>query len=138
MNKKNFSLNNMKEKLPWIEKLTRRYMVERLTMVAILVGAFSAWMHLFIGTFGWCMLFLVIGSAVGIFFPHQMDRWVRKVYSFSRSGNHMSTVVAESAKIALALFLPFVYFAFLGVLAGTAYQYYVQSAQAGNKDNKAS
>ncbi len=135
MNK--FDLNKMRANFSGLERFAHKYTIETLTAVAIVVGAFSAWMHLFMGTLGWSILFLVIGSILGIFLPVQMDIAMKKVYSYSGSGKQMPTIVAEVVKIAVALFLPFVYFAFLGVLTGTAYQYYVHYSQSGQKGNKA-
>jgi hypothetical protein len=42
-------------------------------------------------------------------------------------------MVAEGIKIAVALFVPFVYFAFLGLLVGTGYHFY---ARVGHKNGK--
>lgn len=137
MNKNKFDLNKMRENFSGVEKFAHKYMVETLTAVAIVVGAFSAWTHLFVGTLGWSMLFLVIGSIVGIFMPSQMDNVLKMVYSYSRGGSRTSAIIGEAVKIAVALFLPFVYFAFLGVMTGTAYQYYVNVSRPGQKGNKA-
>ncbi len=131
-------LHKMKEKFSGLEKFGHKYLVETLTVVAIVVGALSAWTHLFVGTLGWVVLFLCLGAAVGLFFSATMDHWMRKVYSFSSGEKKTYTIAAEAMKIAIALFLPFLYFAFLGVLGGTAYQYYIRHSQPGhNKGSKA-
>lgn len=137
MNKNKFDLHKMRENFSGVEKFAHKYMVETLTAVAIVVGAFSAWTHLFIGTLGWSMLFLVIGSVLGIFMPTQMDGILKKIYSFSRGESRTSVIVSEVVKIAVALFLPFIYFAFLGIMSGTAYQYYVHVSQSNPKGKKA-
>lgn len=133
MNKDKLNLNNMRSNLSGLERFAHKYMVESLTVAAIIVGAFSSWAHLFLGTLTWSVVFMVIGAVLGIFLPTQMDMIIKKIYSFSRSGKQMSTIVAEAVKIAIALFIPVVYFAFLGALAGTAYQYYVHYSQSGHK-----
>jgi hypothetical protein len=137
MDKNKFDLHKMRENFSGFEKFAHKYMIETLTAVAIVVGAFSAWTHLFIGTLGWSMLFLVIGSALGVFMSSQMDRILKKVYSFSRGESRTSVIVAEVIKIAVALFLPFIYFGFFGIMAGTAYQYYGHVSQSGQKGKKA-
>ncbi len=115
---------NLRENLPYMESFARKYVVEVLTMVAIVVAAFSAWAHLFWGTVGWSLLFLVIGAAAGLFWSKGIDQWMKKVYSFSAASKVMM-IGAGSVKILIALFVPFIYFAFLGAMAGTAYQYYL-------------
>ena len=113
MDKNKFDLNKMREGFSGVEKFAHKYMVETMTVAAIIVGALSAWMHFFVGTLGWSILFLVIGSIFGIFMPVQMDWAMKKIYSYSRWGNRTSAIIAESVKIAIALFLPFLYFGFL-------------------------
>ena len=130
-----FDLGKVKGGVSWIERFARHHMVETLTMAAILLGAFSAWSHMFIGTLGWSVAFLVVGSALGIFLPRRMDHLMKWVYSFSREGSPSATFVAEGIKIAIALFLPFLYFGFLGIMTGTAYQYYSRISQSGQKGN---
>ena len=109
-----------------------------MTAIAILIGAISSWGHFFLGTLGWSMLFLVIGSVVGIFLPHQMDMAMRKVYAYSTRDRKWGEMLVEVVKIAFALFIPFLYFGFFGIMAGTAFQYYILSVHSGgNKGNKA-
>ena len=138
MDKNKFHLNQMRENFSGVGKFTHKYMVETMTVAAIVVATFSAWMHLFVGTLGWSVWLLVVGSILGIFMPMRMDWLMKKIYSYSKGESRISAIIAESAKIAIALFLPFVYFAFLGVMTGTAYQYYVHTSHSGhNKGNKA-
>lgn len=133
---KKFNLGSMKGNLPHMERFARRYVMEGLTALAIVVGGLSAWMHMFWGTMGWSILFLVIGSVCGLFWSKPMDVVLKKIYSFS-SGNKTMMIVSECVKILVALFVPFIYFAFLGSMAGTAYQYYVHYMHSESKGSKA-
>lgn len=126
MKKKDMN-EKMKEGFSEVEKFTHRHLVETMTAVAILVGAFSGWMHFFLGTMGWSLLFLAIGAILGLFAPSQMDAFMMKAYAFSKGPKRGVVIAAETVKILIALFLPFVYFGFVGVMAGTAMQYYIQS-----------
>lgn|GEM_PF-3313316 len=131
-------MNKVKENFSEVERFARKYPMEVLTAIAILVGALSSWGHFFLGTLGWSMLFLVIGSCVGIFLPRQMDMAMKKIYSFSTFNRKWGEIFAEGVKIALALFVPFIYFGFFGIMAGTAFQYYMLSMHSGgNQGNKA-
>ena len=114
-----------------------KYMLESFTLIAIILGAISAWLDLFVGGLGWATLFLVIGSGLGLVIPRKMDKIVKTIYSFSSGKNQTIKLIAQGLKLAIALFLPFVYFCFLGVMAGTAYDYYIHDARVENKDNKA-
>lgn len=131
-------MNKVKENFSEVERFARKYPMEVLTAAAILVGALSSWGHFFLGTLGWSMLFLVIGACVGVFLPRQMDRAMKKIYSFSTFNRKWGEIFAEGVKIALALFVPFLYFGFFGIMAGTAFQYYMLSMHSGgNQGNKA-
>jgi hypothetical protein len=127
----------MKENFSEVEKFARRHTIETLTVIAIAVAALSAWAHFFVGTLGWSMIFMAAGAVVGIFFPTHIDKGIKMIYSFSSGDNKMTEVIAEGVKIAIALFLPFIYFCFLGMMAGTSYHYYTRYIQSGRKGNKA-
>jgi len=135
MNKNKFHLNKMRENFAGVEKFAYTHILESLGAVALIVAALSAWTHLFVGTIGWSMLALLIGSACGIFFSSWCDSMLKRIYALSRRGNRASMVIAEGAKIAIALFLPFVYFAFWGVMAGSACQYFIHVTHSNHKNN---
>lgn len=113
-----------------------KYMVETVTLVAIVLGAVSSWLNLFIGSWGWSILFLVVGCGLGLLMPSKMDKMIKKIYSFSCGSNQTTIWMAQGAKMAVALFLPFAYFWFLGVMAGTAYEYYIHTARSQDKGKK--
>ena len=123
-------LNKIKKNFPEMEKMTHRYLVEILTAVSVVVGWLSASGHWFVGSLVWSVLFLVIGALAGLFFPVHIDHAMKNVYFFSSGRNQVYTIGAEAVKIAVALFLPFLYFGFLGLLAGTAYQYYIHHSRS--------
>lgn len=126
------NMNKVKEQLSEVERFTRKHTTETLTAIAILVGAFSAWAHLFAGTLAWSIILMAIGAILGVFFPNQVDQCIKKIYSFSGE-KKIGEMIAEIVKIAVALFLPFIYFGFLGLMAGVAYHYYAQGVSSGRK-----
>lgn len=123
----------VKEGISEVEKFTNRHLIETMTVLAILMAAFSGWMHFFIGTMGWSILFLAIGAIAGLFAPNQMDAIMMKIYSFSKGASRAKVIAAEVIKIAVALFFPFVYFCFMGIMGGTALQYYIQHSSHTSK-----
>ena len=117
-------MKKVKQNFSGVEQFARRHTFETLTVVAILVATVSAWSRFFVGTMGWSVLFMAIGAILGVFFPSQVEKGMKKVYSFSVGDKKAKEYFIEGAKIAVALFLPFLYFGFLGLMAGTAYHYY--------------
>jgi hypothetical protein len=137
MKKDKFDLGKMRQNFSGLENFATRHTVETLTIVAIILGAISSWGHFFLGSLGWSILFVVIGSGLGMFLPHQMDTVIKKTYPQGMDRKKTYVIGFEVVKILFALFIPFIYFGFLGVMAGTAYQYYVHNSESGNKSNKA-
>lgn len=125
--------SKVKEGISEVEKFTYRHLVETMTVVAILMATFSGWMHFFIGTMGWSILFLALGGIAGLFAPTQMDELLMKIYSFSKGRSRPTVLIAEVVKIAVALFVPFVYFCFMGIMSGTAFQYYIHTSSHKSK-----
>lgn len=131
---KDFNFGNKASNLG---RFAHKHTVEVLTAVAVLLGAFSAWTHLFWGNLAGSMLFLVVGSIVGLFWAYPVDHLMKRIYQISGGQNRMMMLIAEGVKILIALFIPFLYFAFVGLMGGTAYQYYIRTTHgSGGKDTK--
>lgn len=125
-------LDSLKDNFPHVERFARKYTTETMMVIAILVGTMSAWAHFFMGSMGLTVISLAIGAIFGIFFPSPVDHGIKKLFSLS-GGSKTGDMVAEGIKIAVALFVPFLYFGFLGLLIGTGYHYY---ARIGHKNSK--
>ena len=127
MDKGKNQINDMKQKVNGYGQYFKSHILEVITVFSVALAVFSASSDIFMGSWGWSGLFLLIGVAVGVLMPTKTDEMMKKVYSFSRQQNITTNMAAEGAKAAVALFIPFVYFCFLGAIAGTAFQYYLKS-----------
>ena len=129
---------NIKHGLNGMEKMTHKYLWEALSAAAIIVAALSAWKHLFYGNLSWSLLLLVAGSITATFLPWKIDRGIITLYAWGPGKNKTMGLISEGIKIAIALFAPFLYFAWFGLMAGTAIHYYIHHAHSGeNKGSKA-
>lgn len=122
-------MDKLKDKLPVLEQFVRRHLAETFTAAALLVGAFSAWHGYFVGGTFITLLFFAIGAGMGIFLPDQVDGWMKKIFQALYKKNKASMAVVGSIKVVIALFVPFVFFGFFGLIAGSAYHYYSRKAQ---------
>lgn len=111
-----------------LENFARKHTPEVFTTVAIFLGAVSSIFDFFTGA-GWSVLFCALGAIIAIAFPVASERKFKKIYDFSLSQDKMTEMALGGVKIVLAIFLPFIYFGILGVLAGTSYHYYIRHAQ---------
>lgn len=123
------AFNKFKENLPDMNQLTHRYLPESLSLIAIAVGAFSGWRMIFMGGPFLTFLFLVIGSAIGMFFSSRVDKLIKMACKTFYKKNRTSEIIGGAIMIAVALFVPFIFFGFLGILIGGAYHYYLRNVQ---------
>lgn len=120
-----------------VEDFARKYTVEVFSVFAILIGSISSMYDFFTGP-KMTIFFLAIGLILGIFFPAPVERGLKRFYSFSFKQEKMTQMVIGCVEIVVGLFIPFILFGFLGLLAGTSYHYYTRHAQimSENRPNK--
>lgn len=111
-----------------VEDFARKYTTEVFTVLALIIGAISSMYDYFTGP-KLTIVFLVIGTFLGIFFPAPVERGLKQFYSFSFKQEKMTQIILGVVNIIVALFIPFLLFAALGLLAGTSYHYYTRHAQ---------
>lgn len=121
------SFKKIKDNLPGMDELTHRYLSESFAVIAIAVASFSAWRAIFMGGPFLSFIFIVIGSVIGIFCSDQADKMLKMACETFYKKNRTSEIIGGSVMIAVALFVPFIYFGFLGVLIGGAYHYYLKN-----------
>jgi hypothetical protein len=111
-----------------VEDFARKYTAEVFTVLAIVIGSISSMYDFFTGpkmTIG----FIAIGMILGIFFPAPVEKTLKQYYSFSYKQEKMTQMILGLVSIVIGLFIPFILFGFLGLLAGTSYHYYTRHAQ---------
>lgn len=111
-----------------IEGFAGKHTSEIFSVLAILIGAFSSAYDFFTGP-KLTILFLAIGAIGGVLFSLPVERGLRQFYHFAYKKEKMTEILVGSLKIAIALFVPFLYFGLMGLLAGTSYHYHLRGAQ---------
>jgi hypothetical protein len=111
-----------------IEDFARKYTTEVLSVLAIFIGAISSMYDFFIGP-KMTIAFVAIGVILGVFFPAPVEKGLKQFYSFSYKQEKMTQLILGCVKIVIGLFIPFILFGFIGLLAGTSYHYYTRHAQ---------
>lgn len=97
----------------------KQYMKEIFSIAALIVAGFSAWTTLFFSGTGLMIVFLILGVIGGMFFPNQIHSCMHRCCGKVCSGAP-STILMGCVEIAVALFVPCVYFGWIGVLAGSS------------------
>jgi hypothetical protein len=128
---------SMKDKVPEIKHFAYKYLREILTLTALIAAGFSSWNGIFINGFGLSILFTMIGSAIGLIFPHEINDWMHKFYDMISKQNRLVTIGFECIKIIFAFFFAFAYFCWLGFLSATAYHYFAHHGKNDHKHDRA-
>ncbi|HSX11283.1 MAG TPA: hypothetical protein VLF94_06195 [Chlamydiales bacterium] len=119
-----------------VEDFARKYTTEVFTVLAIVIGSISSMYDFFTGP-KLTIAFVAIGVILGIFFPAPVEKGLKQFYSFSYKQEKMTQMILGIVKIVVSLFIPFVLFGGVGLLAGTSYHFYTRHAQLMG-DNKPS
>ena len=111
-----------------LESFARKHTTEAFSVLAILIAAISSAFDFFTGP-GMTILFIAIGTIVAIFFPAPVEKGLKQLYRFTYKQEKTTEIILGGVKIVVAIFIPFLYFGLLGLLAGTSYHYYLRHSQ---------
>lgn len=111
-----------------LEEFARKHTTEVFSVLALIIGAISSTFDFFTGP-GLTILFIALGCILAIFFPAPIERGLKQVYSFTVKQEKTTEMIIGGVKIVIAIFVPFIYFGLLGLLAGTSFHYYIRHAQ---------
>jgi uncharacterized membrane protein len=111
-----------------MEDFARRYTIEVFSVLAIIIGAVSSMYDFFTGP-KMTIVFAAVGFILAIFSPVPVERALKQFYSFTYKQEKMTQLILGCVKIVIGLFIPFVLFGIVGLLAGTSYHYYTRQAQ---------
>jgi len=120
-----------------VEDFARKYTIEVFSVLAIVIASISSMYDFFTGP-KFTILFIAVGLILGVFFPSPVERVLKQYYSFSYKQEKMTQMIMGCVMIVVGLFIPFIIFGAVGLLAGTSYHYYTRHAQilSENKPSK--
>lgn len=111
-----------------VEDFARKYTLEVFSVLAIVIASISSMYDFFTGP-KLTIVFITVGLILGVFFPAPVERGLKQFYSFSYKQEKMTQMIIGCVKIVIGLFIPFIIFGAVGLLAGTSYHYYTRHAQ---------
>jgi uncharacterized membrane protein len=106
-----------------IETFARKYTTEAFIILAIIIGATSSIFGFFTCA-KTAIFFAAIGSIVSISFPDAILVFEKKYFEFVAKQEKPAQIAIGIVKIAIALFVPFITFAQIGLLAGVAFHHF--------------
>jgi hypothetical protein len=112
-----------------IEDFARKYTTEVFSILAIIVATASSCWDFFLSGPKMATFFAALGCILVILFPMPIEKGIKNVYRFMLKQEKSTQIILGVVKVIIALFIPFLLFTFLGLLAGTAYHYYIRHSE---------
>ena len=103
-----------------IEQLTGKYLHEGFIVLTVLCASISSYFEFITGSF-LSLISCTIGVAVSIFCFKQVDPFATKVQSFIFRQDKMIALIIGGLRVIIGIFLSWVVFALVGVLAGIGF-----------------
>jgi hypothetical protein len=120
-----------------IEEFARKHTVEVFSILALVIATISSYWAFFTGP-KFALFFAAMGCIASILFPTPIERGLKQLYDFTLKQEKTTQIILGAVKLVVAIFIPFLLFGLIGLLAGGSYHYYVRHAQivTENKPNK--
>ena len=100
-----------------IEGFVRQHIMESFWFVAVVIGTISSIFDFFTGP-SWSLIFAGVGILVSIIFPENIGKLHAKLMGFLHKQEKTAQIVIGIVIIVISVFVPFILFAVMGLLAG--------------------
>lgn len=111
-----------------IEEFARQHTIEVFAILAIIIATITSIWDYFTGS-RMAIFFLAIGTIIAILFPVPIERGLKRFYNFVIKQEKATQIIVGIVKIVAAIFVPFILFAVIGLLAGSSFHYFIRHAQ---------
>lgn len=103
-----------------IEKFARKYTNEVFLILSLIIATISSIFGFFLGHI-WSLLFAGLFAIIGIALPAQVGKFLKKTLQWQNKAEKTTIIIIGIVRIIFGIFIPFVLFAELGLLAGYAF-----------------
>ena len=103
-----------------IEKFARKYTNEVFLILALIIATISSIFSFFTGP-SWSLFFAGLLAIIGIALPNQVGKILKKLLKFQAKAEKSVIIIIGIVRIVLGVFIPFILFAEIGLLAGYAF-----------------
>ncbi len=117
-----------------LENFARKHVSEVFSILALILAAFSSMFDFFTGPL-MSIAFATLGAIVSIAFVDKTTQFVKKISVYLFRQDKKGQYIIGAIRIVIALFLPFIIFAEIGILAGISFQYIPKYLLGMNKEN---
>ena len=103
-----------------LENFARKYTTEVFLILALIIAAISSILDFFTGP-SLSIGFTALGAIVSVAFPDKVINIQKKLFKFLAKPEKASQYIVGGIRLVIAIFLPFILFAEIGILAGIAF-----------------
>ncbi len=111
-----------------IEEFTRKHTTEVFSVLAIIIATASSSWDFFTGP-KTTIFFTALGCVLAVLFPVPIERGLKQFYNFVFKQDKNTQMIVGAVKVVIAIFIPFILFGLIGLLAGSSYHYFVRQGQ---------
>lgn len=106
-----------------LETFARKYTIETFVILAIIIASISGSLGFFYHA-GWSLALAGIGAIISIAFPEKVIKLEGFYYNFIIKQEKIAQIAIGVVQIVIALFVPFILFAQIGLLSGIAFHHF--------------
>jgi hypothetical protein len=106
-----------------LESLARKYTTEVFLILSIFVASISSIFNFFTAA-GWSIAFAGLGAIVSLAIPEAIMNFHKKLLKFFFKQEKVIQITIGVVRIVVGLFVPFIIFAEMGLLAGSAFHFF--------------
>ncbi|NGX51788.1 MAG: hypothetical protein KR126chlam5_00075 [Candidatus Anoxychlamydiales bacterium] len=103
-----------------IEKFARKYTNEVFLILALIIATISSVFGFFTGP-NWSLILAGLLAIIGIALPVQVGKFLKKLLKFQATAPKTTIIIIGVVRIVLAVFVPLILFAEIGLLAGYSF-----------------
>jgi hypothetical protein len=120
-----------------IEKLARKYTTEGFLLISFIVATISSIIGFFTGP-GWSLTFAGFGAILGFALPKKIEIIEKNIIQFIYKQTKTAEIIIGVIRLILAIFMPFIIFAEIGLLAGMSIQLTTRQLNVKKEDEEPS
>ncbi|OGN62094.1 MAG: hypothetical protein A3F40_01220 [Chlamydiae bacterium RIFCSPHIGHO2_12_FULL_27_8] len=118
-----------------IEKFARKYTTEMFLILSLIIATISSIFGFFTGP-SWSIFFAGLLAIIGIAMPIPVGKLLKKLLKLQMNSEKSTTIVIGIVRLVLSIFIPFILFAELGLLAGHAFHSITKLYSYNDKDTE--
>jgi len=104
-----------------LEKFARKYINEVFLILSLIIATITSIAKFFTGAPWGSLFFVALGAIIAIALPAQIGKLLKKIFKMISQAEKTVSIIIGIVRIVLSIFIPFILFAELGLIAGYSF-----------------